>query len=940
MPWWYNNQMALHRSRAALLVLLAALLGSSTAVSPVLAASPSKIPDAPPRSEGDAVPVRTLYGARAAARRASSLATAGDTVWVWRDSLETLSSPSNEGGWTHIDNSAQPTAWHIDTLYACTGHSFWCGRVDSSWTWDPDRMGYGNGWTQYLENYVDLSNSASPRTLSFRHQMDTEASFDFGFVEIFDPDASWTPLATFTGSLHGTGGAACDTVTITLPDSTIAKYNPVLFRFTFTSDATGSDEDGLFTGDGWSVDNVTVMAGTTDLRFFDDFESGPGTWTVSVFPPVGDYWHLVKNVQSEQVCTTNSSNVWSPLSPISGSLVPRQDDFLITPPQAVNRADQVFTAFDVYRDLPLNSCYYYNLRYRTRNVGDLAWSLWQDPTGLLYFGTEREWMRQTIGLPGAGGKDSVQVRFDIRDYSSLYCGGIGNPGGTAVYFDNAAIGVIGLAGPSIAASEIDLFNDTFQTSTFYADDNFNTARGDTVSVRIGASRGLQSANLWYSLNGGSFSSLPLTRGPTAVTGAYYGDVPAGAYPRGTELRYYFSATDSLNASVTLPSDALTANDFYTATILPAIHTGEAFCTSDTANVLYVNAAYGSSGGPTLIDQSLTALGLSYDRFDVNAPQLYAGNTPGGATPGDLTQRWPATSAATLSMYRAIVWDFGDRAAGTLSPGDQQLLQAWLATTGKSRGLLVSGDNVAYDLTVNQRDIGTFLSCTMGTTFLRDLWENTPQDSLTPVLVGAPGTAIGGTLMPFSAQCPSLNQFDALAASTCNPGKTRPWILYPNSLMAGVERYDSLGTSGDSVKTVMFGAGLGETIGNVPRNLLLWFTVVKEFKTPYCYVPTGVEETAGAAPAARPMLYPAAPNPFNPETAIRFSLPRRASVRVLVFNVAGARVRSLAEGVMEAGPHSLRWDGRDDRGRDLPSGAYFYRLEAEGVADARKLILLR
>jgi len=102
----------------------------------------------------------------------------------------------------------------------------------------------------------------------------------------------------------------------------------------------------------------------------------------------------------------------------------------------------------------------------------------------------------------------------------------------------------------------------------------------------------------------------------------------------------------------------------------------------------------------------------------------------------------------------------------------------------------------------------------------------------------------------------------------------------------------------------------------------------------------VGESVPGAPAAHPVLYPAAPNPFNPETAIRFSLPRRAHVRLLIFNVAGARVRVLAEGVYDAGPHAARWDGRDDRGRDLASGAYFYRLESDGVSDARKLILLR
>jgi hypothetical protein len=861
----------------------------------------------------------------------------GETVWVFRDSLESLSSPGNEGAWTHFDESAQPTAWHIDTLYSCTSHSFWCGRRDSSWVLDPDRKGYDNSWTQHLENFADLTGATGPFTLAFRHHIDVESGFDFGTVEVFDPDDFWIRLGTFTGKKPAT---PCDTtVSLAIPDSIVAKSSPLRFRFTFTSDISGSSADGLFTGDGWAVDSVTVKAGLTDIRFYDDFESGPGSWSVTLTPPAGDYWRLQSNVPSEQVCTSNASRVWDSVSGITGSLVVGMDDQLLSPAVAVNHSAQVFTAFDVYRNLPTLACFYYNIRFRTRNVGDPAWSAWQDPTGLVYFGNEREWLHQTIGLPGAAAKDSVQLRIGVKDYGPIFCGGSSNPGGTTLLLDNFAIGAVGLGGPTLAASELDLLNDTFKTTVFFANDNFNTALGDSVSVRIGASRGLKSAVLWYSLSGGSFTSTPLTRGPTAVPGAYFGDVPAGVYPRGTDLRYYFTATDSLDASVALPVDALTASHYFTATVLPSIQVPGPFCTGDSARVLYVNAAYGLNG-PTPIDQSLAALGLRYDRFDVNAPDASSANTPGGAAPGDVTSSWPATSVATLGAYRTIVWDFGARSSGTLSATDQQLLQAWLSLPGASRGLLLDGDNLAYDLAVNAQDIGTFLSCSLGAVYLRDIWESSPQDSLLPILVGAPGTRMATSAFPFSTICPGLNRLDALSTSACAAGKARMWIRYPVNLMAAVERRDSLGVTGDSVRTVLLGAGLGETIGTAPRNLLLWRTLVEEFHTPYCYVPTGVGESAPGAPAARPVLYPAAPNPFNPETAIRFSLPRRAHVRLLIFSVAGVRVRALAEGVYEPGSHVVHWDGRDDRGRDLASGAYFYRLESDGVSDARKLILLR
>src|SRR5439155_1223679 len=166
-------------------------------------------------------------------------------------------------------------------------------------------------------------------------------------------------------------------------------------------------------------------------------------------------------------------------------------------------------------------------RIRTRNAGQ-AWSPWTQVGGQLYSGNEKEWLRQSIPLTGSAGKDSVQFMIEVADYSQIYCDGVSTPAGTSVYFDNLAVGVVGLAPPTITASEEDLFQDTFQTTPFRSNDNFNTPRGDSVSVRLSASRGLKTASFFYSLNGGSFVNLPLTPYGAAIPTAYSADVPAGA----------------------------------------------------------------------------------------------------------------------------------------------------------------------------------------------------------------------------------------------------------------------------------------------------------------------------------------------------------------------------------------------------------------------------
>ena len=83
-----------------------------------------------------------------------------------------------------------------------------------------------------------------------------------------------------------------------------------------------------------------------------------------------------------------------------------------------------------------------------------------------------------------------------------------------------------------------------------------------------------------------------------------------------------------------------------------------------------------------------------------------------------------------------------------------------------------------------------------------------------------------------------------------------------------------------------------------------------------------------------------PNPFNPETRIRFELPKGGKVKLRIYAVNGQLVRKLIEKDMPRGPHSVRWNGRDDSGRAVASGVYFYSLAASGVQESRKMILLR
>ncbi|MCF8267670.1 MAG: T9SS type A sorting domain-containing protein [Ignavibacteriales bacterium] len=83
-----------------------------------------------------------------------------------------------------------------------------------------------------------------------------------------------------------------------------------------------------------------------------------------------------------------------------------------------------------------------------------------------------------------------------------------------------------------------------------------------------------------------------------------------------------------------------------------------------------------------------------------------------------------------------------------------------------------------------------------------------------------------------------------------------------------------------------------------------------------------------------------PNPFNPETRISFSLGSSGFVSVKVFNVLGQEIRTLLSAEKNTGVHSLLWDGKDNSGNPVASGAYIYRIESEGFISAKKMMLLR
>jgi hypothetical protein len=104
--------------------------------------------------------------------------------------------------------------------------------------------------------------------------------------------------------------------------------------------------------------------------------------------------------------------------------------------------------------------------------------------------------------------------------------------------------------------------------------------------------------------------------------------------------------------------------------------------------------------------------------------------------------------------------------------------------------------------------------------------------------------------------------------------------------------------------------------------------------------TGIESDIVSGLPTKIALSQNYPNPFNPTTSIRFALPNPTSVKIAIFNALGQRIRELANGHYDAGYHVVTWDGRTDDDIGVPSGVYYYHLDAGDYRISKKMTVLK
>ncbi len=289
----------------------------------------------------------------------------------------------------------------------------------------------------------------------------------------------------------------------------------------------------------------------------------------------------------------------------------------------------------------------------------------------------------------------------------------------------------------------------------------------------------------------------------------------------------------------------------------------------------------------------------------------------------------------LSDFETVIWILGDESTAdeTFNKTEQDSVAKFLRGGGK---LFVSGAEIGWDLDYK----GSSTDKSFYHTYLKAQYAADAPDGKNATFYSC--TAIPGQLFDglsdFSYDNGSHGTFDVDWPDALKPLTGAEAILkYKNAKnqnIAGIAYEGTFSTGTEEGKLIYLGVPF-ETIYPEDRRVELMSKVFDFFEGKI----SAIEFSSKGVPK-KFELEQNYPNPFNPVTTIKYQLPQAAAVELTVYNSLGQRVRTLVRQSQSAGRYQVRWDGRNDRGIQLPSGVYIYRLQAGDFTDSRRMLLIR
>jgi len=328
------------------------------------------------------------------------------------------------------------------------------------------------------------------------------------------------------------------------------------------------------------------------------------------------------------------------------------------------------------------------------------------------------------------------------------------------------------------------------------------------------------------------------------------------------------------------------------------------------------------------------------------------------------------SVREMLLYKLILVNTGANPPEVMSMEDWAGMEQWLNSgdcVQSRQGLWVNGDNAA---TAIDQQYPSFLPTIMGAGWVCAAYHDLGCPSVETENDTNWCVGLGGDLALWGNWWPEMFGFDVLSAQ--GGQGTKHYIklgsgYHPSDVFAQVV-HDESGSEAN-FRTVLDGYSLHhltmlDWMGDCPdsselftgrliaergeiADVLNWTLGIDDpLSIGLCIDPclnaSGVETDSREESSGHffDHLYPASPNPLSGSTTIAFSLASPGEAEVVIYDVNGKQLRTLAGSTMAAGEHRLTWDGTDQAGHRLASGVYWVQVRTAGYESSRKILILR
>jgi hypothetical protein len=906
-----------------------------------------------------------------------------ETLWIFDADFDDLAG--DNAGWTVYDRSGtvfQANHWHHDTIringFEHLGDStWWCGMYSDCW-YQP--RGYGNEWLQTLErHFTEAADSTGTMTLEYDQRYAIDHNYDYGYVDIRSPahpDSWQTVVAVTNPGFAGTPGSSQDW------DSTsplgpghmvvdISEYVGDTFdlRFRFESDDHYSSDDtpdeppgSPYLDGAWQLDNITLEV-NGHVVYYDDAESaGDNGWIHDDIQPAGQtgvtFWRGRYGIDfvtgREFSCSEPPVGSWmyAAVDPFTSNMVDGENAWLMSPPIDISGASRLVAHWEGWTDLegPTNDVF--DVQHATSDlrhcVQDLTQFVDEEP-GCWYH--TPQWWDFAVNWDPYCGSDWLGVLWMVWNE-----GPPEEPHRGGLFLDRLRLGIPpGDPSTSWVRDGLRRFHDWFA-------DDLVAALAYEAWVVVRDNDGISSARLVASNDLETWDSYEMTR-ESGGGNWWIAPAPAGQMTPGSEIHYYYEATDGEGNTSTFPPNA--PDRTLEFSILP-IHGS----TEDPCVLLVDKSGGGTPGamrtGPPYIvgselgmadprisvelyyGEMLDALGYEYDVYNVLV----------GGAGGEEAEASDGPDTLGMKYYDTQVWCTGDVQMMSVSGQDQLNLTVWLnqASAGKERNLLLTGNSIGWELVEEGADTMGFYSTWLKSYYLDNSVGVVTVDSVPGLEDHAGGWGFmtsDDSECILSGGCPVLHNFDVLepAAGSVGTetvadyvklnGERRPaGVAYTHPTM----NYQTvnLGFGMECMIDGVVGVGAanytpeGYYLNGIEDRVDLMRNIMEYFGKEPGGQATGVSTGAGWN-----QLSNAAPNPVRQSTTIAYAVREAGRTTIRVYNVAGKGVRTLLDHELAAGTSGrVTWDGTDDAGERCAAGVYFYRISAPGFISSEKMVLLR